>query len=100
MTMQPTWANPSRLLNHFRRHGWKFPYATVQQYEASALATIATGTRFTFFDPSTGDLRIGFYDKLRNHFTALTANGRRVTTHFPPSDGERYVRNLPHSTYT
>jgi pyocin large subunit-like protein len=100
MMPMPTWAIRSRLHDHFRRHGAEFPYRTVVEYEASALDTVATGERFTYSDPSSGDLRIGFYDKARNHFTSVTANGRRITTHFRPRDGEQYVLTLPNSTYT
>ena len=99
MMSAPTWASRRRLLDHFRRHGPEFPYATVQEYEASALATIASGSRFTYSDPSTGDLRVGYYDKVKNHFTSVTASGRRITTHFRPIDGEQYAQNLPNSTY-
>jgi pyocin large subunit-like protein len=100
MMSVPVWANRRRLLDHFRQHGREFPYATVQEYEASALATIASGERFTFSDINTGDPRIGYYDKSENHFTSVTANGRRITTHFCPRDGEQYVLTLPNSTYT
>jgi pyocin large subunit-like protein len=100
MTPIPSWPIRRRLLDHFRRHGPEFPYTTVQQYEASSIATIATGVRFTYADPSSGAPRIGFYDKARNHFTSVTANGRHITTHFRPRNGEQYVLILPNSTYT
>jgi hypothetical protein len=77
----------------------EFPCASVQDYEASSLATIETGSRFSFDDPSSGDARVGYYDRGSNRFTALTANERRIVTHFCPRRGEQYVRDLPNSTY-
>jgi pyocin large subunit-like protein len=96
----PAWANKGKLLGHFRKHGSKFPYATVQEYEDSSLETVNLGTQFTYTDSGTGAPHIGYYDKGTNRFTGVTGNGRRIVTHYPPDRGEKYVQELLDSTYT
>ncbi len=91
-----TWA-PGQLEAHFQKH--RDGYQTVQDYDRGARDTIRKGTAFTYLDRESGDRHLGFYDRPSNRFTALTLDGRRVTTHFQPDNGEKYVRDLPESTY-
>lgn len=100
MVPSPSWPAQSTLSFHFQKHGRKFPYTSVQEYESSSLDTVAQGVSFTYTDPGTGDSRVGYFDPGKNHFTAVTADGRRIVTHFPPDRGVKYVEELPDSTYT
>lgn len=90
------WA-PGQLDAHFQKH--RDGYGTVQEYDRGARDVIRKGTAFTYLDRESGDRHLGFYDKPSNRFTAMTLDGRRITTHFQPDNGERYVRGLPESTY-
>ncbi len=90
------WA-PGQLDAHFQKH--RDGYKTVQEYDRGARDVIRNGTAFTYLDRESGDRHLGFYDKATNRFTAVTLDGRRITTHFQPDNGERYVRELPESTY-
>jgi hypothetical protein len=58
----PEW-KPYKLMNHFNQHGRDFPYPSFREYEASSLATIANGQRFTYRDPKTRLEHIGYYDR-------------------------------------
>ena len=71
----------------------------VLDYEASALATVQAGQRFTYNDPKSGDPRVGYYVRLTNRFTSVSDDDRAIITHFPPRQGEQYCRGLPNSTY-
>ena len=93
-----TWA-PGQLETHFQRHAAEGPYQTAEEYDAAARETIRRGTMFTYINRESGTQRIGFYDTSGNHFTALSRDGRRITTYFRPSRGEAYVRGLERSTY-
>ena len=90
---------PGQLEAHFQRHGPEGQHQTAEAYDAAARETIRTGTMFTYVDRESNAGRIGFYDKSANRFTAVSGNGRRLTTHFRPSRGEAYVRGLERSTY-
>lgn len=96
----PSWPPGPTLQNHFASHGHKFPYLTIQEYEDSSVETAKLGVSFTYTDDATGRTRIGFYDKAGNRFTAVTSDGRRIVTHFPPDRGEKYVEELLDSTYS
>lgn len=90
------WA-PGQLEAHFQKHSEG--YRSIQDYDRGARETIRIGVAFTYRDRETGEKRLGFYDRSSNRFTGLTGDGRRITTHFRPDQGERYVRSLPESTY-
>jgi pyocin large subunit-like protein len=90
------WA-PGELEAHYRKH--PDGYRSVDEYDRGARETIRVGRRFDYRDTQSNAPRLGFYDPETNRFTALTADGRRITTHFRPDRGERYVRGLPGSTY-
>jgi pyocin large subunit-like protein len=96
---QATWAS-GQLQAHFQKHGREGPHATAAAYDASARDTIRTGRAFRYVDRESRARRRGFYDPAQNRFTAVTEDGRRITTHFRPDSGERYVRGLQASTYT
>lgn len=93
-----TWA-PGQLASHFEKHGREGPWASESAYDASARDTVAHGTPFTYRDRESNAERLGFYDRPGNRFTAITRDGRRITTHFRPDRGEAYVRGLARSTY-
>jgi pyocin large subunit-like protein len=95
---EATWA-PGQLQAHFEKHGREGAHATAPAYDASARETIRVGRRFTYRDRESRARRQGFYDVSSNRFTAVTEDGRRITTHFRPDNGERYVRGLPETTY-
>ncbi len=93
---QASWA-PGQLQAHFQKH--PEGYRTVEEYDRGARDTIRKGTAFTYLDRESNQRHLGFYDRQSNRFTALTLDGRRITTHFRPDQGEQYVRRLPESTY-
>jgi pyocin large subunit-like protein len=93
------WPSDEELADHYSDHYWDVNARTIQEYDASARATIRDGTRFTYEDPKTGRPRIGYYDPETGLLTALRGDGSEILTHFAPDDGEDYVRGLPHSTY-
>jgi len=98
MVREATWA-PGQLASHFEKHGGEGPWTSESVYDASARETIAQGTAFTYKDRESNAERRGFYDKTGNRFTAVSRDGRRITTHFRPDRGEAYVRGLSRSTY-
>jgi hypothetical protein len=93
-----TWT-PGQLASHFEKHGREGPWASESVYDASARETVAQGTAFTYQDRESNAERLGFFEKASNRFTAVTRDGRRITTHFRPDRGEAYVRGLTRSTY-
>jgi pyocin large subunit-like protein len=100
VTGAPRWVSNGVLRGHFVKHGQKFPYSKIDEYEESAIETAVSGVRFTYHDPKNGDPRVGCYEKATNRFTALTDDGLYIVTHFPPDRGEQYCRSLPATTYT
>jgi pyocin large subunit-like protein len=95
----PSWPSGPTLRSHYQDHGYKFPYYTLREYEDSSIETVRIGTPFTYTD-ATGRPRKGYYHQPSNRFTAVTADGRRIVTHFPPDRGEKYVEELLNSTYS
>ena len=93
-----TWA-PGQLQAHYEKHGQERPWATEAKYDAAARDNIRSGTAFTYVDRESNVERLGFYDPEYNLFTAVTRDGRRITTLFRPDRGEAYVRGLDRSTY-
>lgn len=92
----PEW-QPFNLMNHFNEHRRELSYADFREYEAGSLTAISTGRRFTFRDPKSGRLRIGYYDPSNGHLTVVDRTHTEIITHYRAS--ERYVRNLPASPY-
>jgi hypothetical protein len=95
---QATWAS-GQLRAHFEKHGREGNHRTAEAYDSSARETIRVGRQFTYVDRESRARQMGFYDPPSNRFTAVTSDGRRITTHFYPDTGERYVRGLQQSTY-
>jgi pyocin large subunit-like protein len=95
----PSWPSGPTLRQHFRDHGKKLGCASVQEYADSSTETVTIGISFTYTDDTTGRQRIGYYHRASNRFTAVTGDGRRILTHYPPDRGERYVEELTDSTY-
>jgi pyocin large subunit-like protein len=93
-----TWA-PGQLAAHFEKHGEEGPWASESAYDASAREVIRVGTLFTYVDGTANVERLGFYHRDSNRFTAVTRDGRRITTQFRPDRGEAYVRGLARSSY-
>jgi len=79
--------NPERngqeeIEEQFERHGFLLDCRTVAEYERSSKATINEGTYFTYRDRSTGEWRLGYYDRLTERFPAVNEDGDTVVTHF------------------
>lgn len=72
---------------------------TIDEYDASANATISNGVRFEYIDTGSGEQRVGYFDRETGLFTALDALEQMVITHFKPARGEIYVRTRQNSTY-
>ncbi len=90
------WA-PGALDDHYQKH--PEGYGSMQEYDQGARDTIRRGTRFTYVDSQTDAPRVGYYEESTNRFTGMTADERRITTHFKPDRGVTYIRNLDQSTY-
>lgn len=93
-----TWS-PGQLQSHFAKHGREGPYPTAEAYDSSARQTVRVGRAFVYIDRTTRVRRRGFFDPPTNRFTAVTEDGKRITTHFRPDSGEHYVKGLLESTY-
>jgi hypothetical protein len=93
----PNWRDHGACLNHFLQHGRQLGVRTVEEYDRSAQATVASGKRFDYNDRTTGAPRVGYYDPTNFRFVGMTANERTILTHFEAR--EDYVRRLPRSTY-
>lgn len=94
--IMPEW-DVANLMNHFNQHGHKFPYPSFREYEMSSMMPIVNGRRFHYREPKGGQRRIGYYDLVTGYLTIVSANGRRIISHYPAT--VRYVRSLPESTY-
>jgi|SRR3954463_9090576 len=97
--MTPRWTSRNALDGHFSDHGAEVGATTVAEYEASAVETTQVGKRFTYLDRLTGKPHVGYFDLGTGKFTGLDRRGRRIHTHFIPTDGENYVRRLRQSDY-
>ena len=95
--MEPEWGSQDELEEHYQDHGALLGFRSVAEYEASSRATIDEGTFFSYRDRSTGEWRLGYYERLTERFTALNEDGDTIVTHFRCP--ERYVRGLPENDY-
>jgi hypothetical protein len=101
MEAVPAW-NPNRpgtLQSHFDKHGMSLGITSVAEYDASARQTVALGDRFNYIDRISGQLRVGYYDRASNRFTALSVDEQVIYTHFAPKNGVGYIIQLPSSDY-
>jgi pyocin large subunit-like protein len=94
---EPEWASQEQLETHFADHGSRLGCQSVEEYERSSKATIDQGTFFNYRDRSTGQWRLGYYDRLTQRFTSVDEDGERIVTHFRCS--ESYIRGLPENDY-
>jgi hypothetical protein len=90
------WKTPEHLEDHFDLHGAELGCKTLEEYDASAQATLAVGTYFTYFDDDSDEEHTGCYDRLTGRFVALDPDGL-IVTHF--ACDVRYVRGLLYSNY-
>lgn len=95
----PEWPSYDYLYHHFLAHGGDLSVRTVDEYDASARATLRAGRRFTYIDRRSGEPRVGYYQPSPRRFTALTEDMQTILTHFRPEDPD-YPRKLLRSTYT
>jgi hypothetical protein len=93
---QVPWGDSPARWNHYVEHGRGVGANTEQEYDESARRTIREGVRFEYRERN-GAPRVGYYDRVRGHFTGLDRQERRIATHF--AVGEPYVRGLRNSTY-
>ena len=92
------WPSVWYLEDKFALHHWDVGVQTIEEYDASARATIEHGQRFEYHDRKAGETRVGYWDAEAGLFTALRADERRLITHFRPDDPD-YPLGLPGSTY-
>jgi hypothetical protein len=90
------WQSARHLTDHFGRHGRKMGHRTIAEYDAAARAALNDGTYFEFVDPTTGEPRIGCFDRPTGHLVILNSDDEIVS--FYPT-AERYVRRLPYNNY-
>ena len=90
------WESRAHLEDHFTAYGPEIAASTIEEFDASARRTVAGGTIFSYEDRTTGEPRIGHYDRATGLFAALNEN-ERIVTHCRCTEG--YVLNLPRSTY-
>lgn len=95
--MDPQWGSDEELEEHFDDHGTELGCRSVDEYEQSSRMTIDRATFFNYRDRSTGEWRLGYYDRLTERFTALNDDGDTIITHFRCP--ERYIRGLPENDY-
>ena len=90
------WRSEASRQHHFADHGREMGAATVEEYDASVDDALDHGTYFTYWDDTSGEDRVGCFDRPSGRFVGLTEDDE-VVTHFTTT--ERYVRRLPHSNY-
>jgi hypothetical protein len=96
------WWSRRHLLAHFRKHGPKLGVGDAADYDRSARDTIRHDTRFTYtyshpYTPGVEEPRVGYYDRQRQQFTAVSDHDAVILSHFEAP--ERYVRELKDSTH-
>jgi hypothetical protein len=90
------WRTEAHLRDHFRDHGRELGCSTIEEYDASAQATLDLGAYFEFFDDTAEESRIGCYDRFRGRLTILDTDDQ-IVSHFRCP--EWYVSGLLHNTY-
>lgn len=90
------WRTAAHLRDHFRDHGRELGCSTIEEYDASAQATLDHGTYFEYYDDTRQETRTGSYDHSAERLTILDADDR-IASHFPRP--EWYVAGLPESNY-
>jgi len=69
------WKTRQHLEDHYELHRREFPGLTLEQYDASAQETIATGTRFTYRARRSYEPRIGYFHRETSRFVATDLDG-------------------------
>ena len=95
--MDPEWSSQEDLEEHCEDHNALLNCRTLTEYEQSSKRTIDEGSSFNYRDRSTGEWRLGYYDRISERFTAVNEYGDTIVTHF--RCGERYIRGLPENDY-
>ena len=95
------WVTPKQdmegpgLKDHFNKHGEELGFTSRKMYDESARLTIEKGRKFRYKDRSSGEPRIGYWDKETGLFTATSQTRKTpvILTHFKES--WENLRNLP-----
>lgn len=90
------WKTRAHLDDHFVIHGKEFRSRSVEEYDASAQATIELGMRFTYRDNVTGERRVGYFHRETARFVGTDRDGF-IRTHHRLDEAD--VADLPLSTY-
>jgi hypothetical protein len=90
------WKTRRHLEDHFAWHRGELHVRSIDEYDASAQATITIGTPFTYRDPVTREPRIGYFHRETSRFVGTDLDGL-IRTHFQTD--ESHIVNLPLSTY-
>jgi hypothetical protein len=93
----PRWLSEDRRRRHFEDHRRALGVATLAEYDASAVRTMADGRHFEFIDRQSGELRVGYYDPWAERLTVLSNDELILYSRFRCP--ERYVFGLRGSTY-
>ena len=91
------WVSDAHRLRKFRLHRAELRVTDLAAYDRSARDTIAVGVRFMYRDHDSRGERVGYFDRARRRFTALSADESRIINHFCAT--ANYVRHLPESDY-
>lgn len=90
------WKSTGHLTWHFSLLGREVRAHSVDEYDASAQATLAVGRYFSYHDEDSDESHVGCYDRATGRFVATT-EANEIVTHF--SCPEWYVRGLLDSNY-
>ena len=89
------WESQESLEYHFTKHAARVGAKDLQAYQQSARTTIRIGTPFTFRRGL--HQRRGYFHPATKRLTIVTDDGSEIVNHLHAT--ERYVRDLPESTY-
>ena len=78
----PRWRSRTSELNHFERHGAEIGADSPERYTASALAMLHLGRRLTYTDETTGQPRVGYFQRSTRRLTILTDDEYIIVSHF------------------
>lgn len=90
------WKTTQHLEDHYGKHRGRFGTRSVDEYDDSAQETISLGTRFTYLDSRTNELRVGYYHRDSARFVGMDEQGFILTHHRLDEDD---VYRLKRSTY-
>ena len=90
------WRTAGHLEDHFSEHGRELGCRTIEEYNASAQATLLAGTYFTYYHEGAGEERTGCFERVTGRFVALNSD-EQIVSHFRCEGW--YVKGLPYSTF-